>query len=603
MRHDAARSARPRLLRDFARVAFARRRALALATVGLAAVAAFTEGVGLVILVPLMAVVGLDVAEGGIGRFASAVAAAFDAVGLQPSLGVLLVLFVLVAAARAALVGAQNALAVRFVWDLTSDLREELYRAVLLADWRFLTRRRSSDFVHVMTAEVERVGVGVGNLLQLIAQAVVVAVYAALAFRVSPLTTSIVLLCGAVLLVLPRASLRAVRRYGADASETNASLYGAAIEHLSGVKLIKSVDAYARSSGHFSRLVRDVADVEVAAARGHATTDFVSTIGAAAVLAIMVFVSVSTGLSAASLLLLVLLFSRFAPRLSALLSTYLRFLHLSPAVETVLRMRDDCLRHAEPTPSHQVAVTLRDAIRFEQVSFAYEDEAGFAVHDVDLVIEAGKTTSVVGPSGSGKSTVADLVMGLVYPDRGRILVDGMPLGPETIRSWRAQIGYVAQDAFLFHDTIRANLLWANPGASDAQLRRALSHAAAAEFVEAMPNGLDTVIGDRGVRLSGGERQRVALARALVAEPALLILDEATSALDSENERRIQTAIDGLHGTTTILVITHRLNSIRHADVIYVLDRGAPTESGSWDDLVSRPTGRLRTLSEAQNIQP
>jgi ATP-binding cassette subfamily C protein len=208
---------------------------------------------------------------------------------------------------------------------------------------------------------------------------------------------------------------------------------------------------------------------------------------------------------------------------------------------------------------------------------------------------------VVGPSGAGKSTLADLILGLIAPVRGRILVDERPLTPDRIPAWREHVGYVAQETFLFHDTVRANLQWARPGASDAAIRAALAAAAATEMVDRLPRGLDTVLGDRGERLSGGERQRLALARALLRQPALLVLDEATSHLDSENERRIQAAIEQLHRHVTILVITHRLSTVRLADVIHVVEDGRIVESGDWDSLLSREKGRFRALCLAQGL--
>jgi ATP-binding cassette, subfamily C, bacterial len=179
-------------------------------------------------------------------------------------------------------------------------------------------------------------------------------------------------------------------------------------------------------------------------------------------------------------------------------------------------------------------------------------------------------------------------------------VDGAPLDGGRARAWRNQIGYVAQDTFLFNDTVQANLLWARPEATDEDINHALKLAAAEEFVSRLPDRVETVLGDRGVRLSGGERQRLALARALLRRPSLLILDEATSALDSENEKRIQNAIEELHGHMTILVITHRLSTIRRADVVYVLEQGRLVESGSWDALVQKDR-RFGALCRAQGI--
>jgi ATP-binding cassette subfamily C protein len=191
----------------------------------------------------------------------------------------------------------------------------------------------------------------------------------------------------------------------------------------------------------------------------------------------------------------------------------------------------------------------------------------------------------VGPSGAGKTTVADLVAGLIFPDRGRVTVDGKELTPARIGRWRERIGYVGQEPFLFHDTVRANLLWAAPGASEDDLREALRAAAAWGFVARLPHGLDTVVGDRGVRLSGGERQRLALARALLRRPDLLILDEATSNIDAGNERRIGAAVRRLRGSLAILVITHRSPAIWGVERTHAIGCQEPFTSreSSFDD--------------------
>jgi len=235
-------------------------------------------------------------------------------------------------------------------------------------------------------------------------------------------------------------------------------------------------------------------------------------------------------------------------------------------------------------------------------TFTYgQDPASPTLQDVTLAVGARTTTAIVGPSGAGKSTIADLLMGLVTPQAGTLAIDGQPLTPEHLQSWRSQIGYVSQDTFLFHDTVRTNLLWANASATDGDIWEALTQAAAADFVRALPGGLDTVVGDRGVLLSGGERQRLSLARALLRRPQVLILDEATSSLDSENERRILGAIDRLHEQITIVAITHRLSTIRGADLIYVVEQGRVIESGSWSTLFGRRDSRFHALCVAQGI--
>lgn len=285
-----------------------------------------------------------------------------------------------------------------------------------------------------------------------------------------------------------------------------------------------------------------------------------------------------------------------------MLQSYQSFVNLLPAFSTVMTMQARCEAAAEPKAERVENFKLRHGIQFEQVSFGYQDNGRAPViWNLDLTVKAGQTTAIVGPSGAGKSTIADLVTGLLVPDQGRVLVDGIPLGPERMRAWRDQIGYVSQDTFLFHETVRANLLWSRPGASDEEINRVLRLAAAEEFVSGLPGGLDTILGDRGVLVSGGERQRLALARALLRRPSLLILDEATSNVDSENEGRIQRAIQELHGQMTILVIAHRLSTIRDADVIHVLEQGRLVESGTWDTLAAEEHGRFRALCIAQGL--
>jgi ABC-type bacteriocin/lantibiotic exporters, contain an N-terminal double-glycine peptidase domain len=250
----------------------------------------------------------------------------------------------------------------------------------------------------------------------------------------------------------------------------------------------------------------------------------------------------------------------------------------------------------------QTAVKLERSIELRDVSFSYEASIPAALDNIRMQIESGKTTAIVGSSGAGKSTIVDLILGLLWAERGSVLIDGAPLGAAQLKSWRARIGYVSQETFLFNDTVRFNLEWAQPGATEREMLTALESAAALDFVTRLPSGLDTIIGERGVRLSGGERQRLSLARALLRKPRILILDEATSSLDSENEQRIYDAIEKLHGSITIILITHRLSTVRDADRIYVLDKGRVVADGTWSGLMSSENSRFRELYGSQLLE-
>jgi subfamily B ATP-binding cassette protein MsbA len=247
-------------------------------------------------------------------------------------------------------------------------------------------------------------------------------------------------------------------------------------------------------------------------------------------------------------------------------------------------------------PGAAVLEGFRDAIRFERVSFRYDHEP--VLRDVDLEIRRGDVVALVGRSGAGKSTLADLIPRFYDVTAGRITIDGRDVRDVTLASLRAQIAVVTQTTFLFNDTVRNNIAYGNTGTSIADVERAAHAANAHEFVERLPRGYDTVIGELGLRLSGGQRQRVAIARALLKNAPILILDEATSALDSESERLVQEAVERLMEGRTTLVIAHRLSTVRRADRIAVLDRGAIVEQGTHAELLALE-GEYRRLHDLQ----
>jgi ATP-binding cassette, subfamily C, bacterial len=563
-----------------------------------------TQGAQLLLLIPLMQVLGLEVQRGSIGWLAGIVQTAFATVGIEPSPATVLGAFVFFTVALAQITRSQIVFNTGLQQDFIAELRQRLYRAITNSNWLAYSRSRPSDFTHVLTTEIERVGGATSSLLQLASNIILVPVYLVLALQLSAAMSVLVFASGMLLLLLLRQRTQAARQIGEEISQTTSELYSAAIEHLGGMKTVKSYGAEGRNAEVFSRLTARVRHHYSDGARNYAGTTFWFNAGSAVILSLILFVALEVlKLPAASLLLLLFLFNRMIPLFSKIQQSYQAYLGALPAFARTIEMQSSCEAAAELVSAGE-EIRLRRGVKFERVSFSYgNSEESSVIQDLDLIVGAGKTTAIVGSSGVGKSTVADLIMGLLKPYSGRVLVDGKLLTAGQINSWRAQIGYVAQDTFLFNDTVRANLLWARPGADDEAIKQALRSAAAEEFVSRLPDGLDTVLGDRGIRLSGGEKQRLALSRALLRRPSLLILDEATSALDSENERYIQSAIEELHGSMTILVITHRLATIRRADIIYVLERGRLVESGSWNTLIGREEGRFNALCKAQGIRP
>jgi ATP-binding cassette subfamily C protein len=529
--------------------------------------------------------------------------AAFLTVGIRPTLGIVLGVYVAAIGAQGLLERRQAGLTNIIQHEFVTTLRTRLYRAIVGAKWTEFARVRASDFKHVLTDEVGRVGAATYSLIDLSVVVATSLVYVALAARVSPGMTGLVIVCGALLALTVRRKIENARLAGEHHWESSVRLHRAISEHLGSLKMAKGYGMEDRHADVFVRLSADLSDVGLETTQSYSRLKQQLSLGTAAVLAVIVYVSYTVlAVSTAQLLLLLFLFGRLVPRLTSLYQKTQSLATLLPAFAAVSEMERRCLAAAEPPVERRLEIELNHRIALDQITLDYRDDGQSpAVRDVSLTITAGTTTAIVGPSGAGKSTLADLLMGIIEPSRGRVLVDGTPLTRDHLPAWRHRIGYVPQDTFLFHESVRANLLWARPDADEEDLWRSLRLAAADTFVAALPQGLDTVVGDRGVLVSGGERQRLSLARALLRRPRLLILDEATSSLDSENEVRIQQAIKNLHQQMTIVVITHRLSTVRDADLIHVLDQGQLVESGTWDTLMARRSGRFRELCQAQGI--
>lgn len=254
-----------------------------------------------------------------------------------------------------------------------------------------------------------------------------------------------------------------------------------------------------------------------------------------------------------------------------------------------------------PAGPETVAISRHDvagAMAFKNVNFTYPGGTEPALRDINLEVEAGQTIALVGPSGAGKTTLCNLVARFYDPTSGSVTLDGRELRDIDLDSYRSLLGVVEQDVFLFDGTVGANIAYSRPEASIEDLSRAASMANALEFIERMPEGFNTVIGERGVKLSGGQRQRVAIARAILADPRILILDEATSNLDTESERLIQASLEELMENRTAFVIAHRLSTISHADLILVIDHGMVVQSGTHEELMESG-GRYREMVELQ----
>lgn len=578
-------------------------------TVATALLGSLTEGLWLTLLMPLLAVAGMNFSgSSAASRLGTFTEQALVRAGVPHWLWLPVVLTIFLAAggARSLLRRAQSTLVSATVTRVELQLSRRVYESVVRAQWSFLVRQRAGRLTHVLTEELRQVAYAIALLLGVINFACLIALYLVVAMKLSAAMTLLVLGMGGVLLLLQRSSLGQMRTSGKELAESVAEVYAATDEHLLNLKSVKTYNAEDRDVALFGGLCREVARQAVENAKHQAAAAFRFEMGTMVALGAVIFLALGAlHVQSATMLLMLAIFTRLMPQLAALQTQAHQAASYLPSYDHVLAIERDCLVHAEAEANEEAAgaaLSLARELRLDGVWFAYQpsgeslDEERhaapeFVLRGIDLAIEAGTLTAVIGPSGAGKSTIADLVNGLLLPTRGRLVVDGHALDPAGVRAWRRRVGYVGQETVLFHQSVRENLLWAQPGATDEEMHEALT-LASAEFVYDLQGGMDTVVGDRGILLSSGQRQRISLARAFLRRPSLLILDEATNALDVENEARVLDGIReailvsrGVRGEPlTVLMIAHRASAIRRADRIFELEGGRVSRMGTWEEL-------------------
>lgn len=523
----------------------------------LVVLAGATDGVGLALLVPLLNALGAAEAGDTDGWLAL----------LPRSLPLLLLLFVMVVMLRALIARARQIVGAELSFDFAVALRVRAYAAIARASWSYLRSRRSADFHALFSTEIERVEHATHLLLEVPARLSILGAHFVVAFAIAPGFTALALAFGVALGWLLRHRLTESRRLGEFASAANLRVSREVTEFLQALKLTKAYGAETQHVAAFDAAARGAEGADLAATRLQANTGFLLDCIVAVALAGFLWLAASWArLPLADLLVLILVFQRLLPMLQSVQELAQQFAHVAPAYRAVADAVEACEAAADTAPeSTEPPIAFVREIRLEDVRFGYGGDHPDVLRGVDLSLPAGSLTVMSGVSGAGKSTILDLLGGLLTPQAGRILIDGRELTPDIAPAWRRSVGTMAQEAFLFHASIRANLAWSRPDASDEAMLEALHLAGLASFVAALPQGLDTVVGDRGTSLSGGERQRLALARLLLRAPRLILLDEPASALDAGNEERILETIAGLKGRATILLVTHRPEAVAAAD--------------------------------------
>jgi subfamily B ATP-binding cassette protein MsbA len=484
---------------------------------------------------------------------------------------------------------------------IVTVLREELHAHVMRLPVSFFDAERSGALLSRVMSDTEQVRIVIASGIVPLAGGVVTAAAAlgVMAWVSWPLTVAIILASSALGIGLARSygGLSAAFR---DVSRRHAGMSARLAESLAGIRVVKGCGAERWETAEFARRSRALFDAAAAGVRRVARLTAGTTM-ATGFAGVLLLVAGAQAIAAGAMTLGDLaMFAYLVGLLAApLVQAAAMSGELGKAAAGMARIRELRVVPTEDDEDRELASVPRvvGAVELEDVSYAYA--AGrFVLRGIDLYAVPASTVALVGASGAGKSTLCRLLLAFDRPTRGRVLIDGRDLAGLKRTEYRAHVGVVLQDAVLFDGTIAEAIRYARGDATTADVRAVAALAQCDEFIERLPNGYDTVIGERGVRLSGGQRQRVAIARALLASPRILVLDEATSSLDAESEAAVQEGLELLRRGRTTFVIAHRLSTIRSADQIVVLEGGRIVERGSHEALMAR-RGVYRRLYERQ----
>jgi subfamily B ATP-binding cassette protein MsbA len=517
------------------------------------------------------------------------------------SLTSLLLIILLAVIAKNTLVWLSGQLGASLQEYVTRDLRNALYAHLQRLPLRYFTRMRTGQILSRVLNDTGQTKLVITEVVTRSVQSAAMVVTAVIAlFALSWRLALIALVVAPLLIALLQPLLRKLRQGHRRLSTQYGEMTAVVQEAVSGIRLVKSFrgeayenDRFQEASGRYSRGMMKMTRISFLA------PPITETVGTAIAVVILALgareVLVTRTMSGPMLITFLGLVLRMLQPLKQLSQVPTIAQQSFAAAERLFDVFDEPTELSTDRGTRSLPA-LKQNIRFERVSFSYDDEP--VLEEISFEARCGDVIALVGPSGAGKSTLVDLIPRFIEPSAGRILFDGIDARDIRLDALRALTGIVNQDTVIFNDTVRHNIAYAAKAAyPEERIVAAAIAANAHEFISELPDGYDTVLGERGTRLSGGQRQRIAIARALLVDPPLLILDEATSALDTESERLVQEAVDHLLTGRTVFVIAHRLSTIMHATQILVLDRGRIVDRGTHDELLARGGlyGRLHAL--------
>ncbi|MFA9518175.1 ABC transporter ATP-binding protein [Halopenitus sp. H-Gu1] len=556
------------------------------AVVALGVVAAVLEGVGLSFILPIVELVQLQdpaaEAEGLLAVFVTA----YQTLGIPFTLGyvVLGVSTVMVARYTTSFAVAWFREALRTYY--IRDLQTRAFRNALNARVEYFDREGSDDILNAIVTQTNYASRVIQYAIQFTQQVFLAGVYFAVALVIAPALTIVTGVILGGFSVFFRRVLDSGYDVGDKVAEANEMRQEAAQAGTQGIRDVRIFGLAEEIFEDFTEAIEQFTKSRIVLRRNEAAiNNFYNLVVAVSVFVLIYLALTFANLSVGELGVFLFAMFRLGPKASQVNTLYYRVENNLPHLVRTIQFTDELASYNEPTgSSREVPEEIRE-VEFDDVHFSYDDEEE-VLRGIDFTVEKGEFVGFVGQSGAGKSTIVSLLARLYPVDEGEIRANGIPIDEMDIAEWRDRLSMVRQDPFIFNDTLRYNLTLGNRNVSEEDLDRVCSIAKVDEFIDELPDGYDSLLGDDGVRLSGGQQQRVALARALLEDADVLILDEATSDLDSNLEKQVQRSIEEMDRDYAIVTIAHRLSTVKNADRIYTIEDGRVTETGQHDELVA-----------------
>jgi ATP-binding cassette subfamily C protein len=554
----------------------------------LSVISALTNGIGILMIFPLLYISGFFKGSYGDNIFFDMLSSFIPRLNAHLGLIIVLLIYITILVVKAFLDRAVSILMTHIISEYKEKIMLEYFTHLTETKWTYYITKNKSQLMNTLLNDTERAKSGLYTQLTMICNIILALVHILLSLLISRKATLLILIIGAVSFLYISPYIKKLHSIGNDQRKTYKDLINEAMQQMESLKDIKIYGLQKQHIKSFSNCTSAIKRTMIEFNILNSKPSLIYKIIAPVVISFFIYYCIEVAnIHAASLITIILIFSKLWPLYSSFQNDMQNYAITVPSCNSLKSQVEEFIKYKANTSAEDKTIEIENSIEFKNVSFTYpQNKHNLVLENISFTIPKNKITALVGKSGSGKTTIADMLVGLLQPTKGSILIDNKPLNLEVLNCWQSQIAYVQQDSFLFNRSIKENLLIYAPLASNEDIEKTLC-SACAEFVHSLPLGLNTIVGDRGVTLSGGERQRIILARALLRKPKLLILDEATSSLDNENEHRIQKIIEDLSKYITVLIIAHRLSTVKRADNIIAVNKGHIVEIGNYKDLSSK----------------